>query len=214
MPPYRKYLSKPRRFVKRTTAYKPRRTNAVGAFIPRGIKWRPTQLFKISQIYDAAINNSLSTPISVAYSFALSALDQSSTFTSIFDQYRIHNVTLSFKPRVTQATTITSAIGANIYSAIDYDDANIPASLAAIREYQSCQENGPLQSFSRSFTPRCALAAYSGAFTSFANVGNMWLDAGSPNIQHYGLKVWSNMANALQTWDVICEMQCEFRNVH
>jgi len=35
-----------------------------------------------------------------------------------------------------------------------------------------------------------AVAAFSGAFTSYSNVPAGWIDSASPGVQHYGLKLY------------------------
>jgi len=42
--------------------------------------------------------------------------------------------------------------------------------------------------FQRTLQPRVANALYSGAFTSFGQVKNQWVDMASQTVQHYGLK--------------------------
>lgn len=121
--------------------------------------------------------------------FALSDLPNYTEFTSLFDQYRIIEVEVRFIPYAGN-----SACGPYGYSkpdllvVADYDDATPPATTAGLLQYENLQivhGNAPLTVRVR---PHAALAAYSGAFTSYANVEHMWMDSGSPNVQHYGVK--------------------------
>jgi len=154
-----------------------------------------------------------------AYYFALSSLDGATNFTSLFDQYRIDAVRVTIVPTQTaiQITATAANTFVSIYTAIDYDDQTAPANIATIREYDNVMAVPPATISVRVFQPRIAVAAYSGAFTSFANMGPQWLDAGSPNIQHYGLKVWVPGGVAAQTglqqWLVETEYYVSFRGV-
>jgi len=145
-----------------------------------------------------------------SYTFTLSALPDSSEFTALFDQYRIMQVRVEFTPLFTD-TSATVAYPP-IYSAIDYDDANSVTGLQ-INEYDSVMFTPTGTYFERIFNPRIALAAYSGAFTSFAQpkVGT-WVDCASPSVVHYGLKTVMPVAGAAnQVWSVRAHLMLEFR---
>jgi len=102
-----------------------------------------------------------------------------------------------------------------IYCVIDYDDASALSSAANASAYTNCVVMNPGESCERVFQPRMALAAYAGAFTSYANVGPQWIDAASNAVQHYGVKFWIPVATAgqtlLQTWDLTIEEFYSFR---
>jgi len=60
------------------------------------------------------------------------------------------------------------------------------------------------------------MAAYTAsAFSGYANESNVWLDAASNAIQHYGVKIFIPGVTAaqtqLQSWDVEVEYWIEFR---
>ncbi len=115
--------------------------------------------------------------------FTLQAAPNAAEFTSLFDQYRILQVQASITPD-------SQSEGTPIYTVIDYDDASTPTSAAELREYGTCQQTSFTTGFfQRVFQPRAAMAAYSGAFTSFAqSQPGQWFDVASPAIQHYGFK--------------------------
>lgn len=56
-----------------------------------------------------------------------------------------------------------------------------------------------------------AVAVYSGAFTSFANAPSSWIDSGSPNVQHYGLKAAVTATAAVQTYNLQVRARVSFR---
>jgi hypothetical protein len=122
--------------------------------------------------------------------FALSDLPSSSDFTSLFDQYRIAQVTLKFVPASAQFGPATTATDyPSILTVIDLDDDGVPASADTLRQYGTCMTTQNAIYFERVLTPRFAVAAYSGAFTSYSqSLPGQWVDCASPNVVHYGVK--------------------------
>lgn len=143
-----------------------------------------------------------------ALSFTLSSLPNSTEFTSLFDQYRIVQVTCRFIPLAGAGT------GSNpLITAIDYDDSTPPVAVTDLLQYDSYVMTQPGFVLERTLTPHVAVAAYSGAFTSFANAPNaMWIDVASPNVQYYGLKyAIAAAAGATANWSLLIEyvIQCK-----
>jgi hypothetical protein len=138
--------------------------------------------------------------------------------TGFFDQYRIPAVRFNVRPQqnaigltTNSTTTVTS-----IYVVIDYDDANALSGIGAYQSYSNCVALAPGQSLSRTFRPHIAMAAYTAsAFSGYANESNMWIDAASNAVQHYGVKLYIPGVTAaqtqLQSWDVEVEYWIEFR---
>jgi len=153
-----------------------------------------------------------------AYYFALSGLDNLTALGAVFDQYRILCVEVSVRPRTTQTTFADSAnLFPRLYSVIDYDDAVPLTTIGQAREYDSCIESSPGEGIVRTFIPAMSLAAYSGAFTSYAQKTLQWLDIASPTIQHFGLKLaleagFVGQTN-LQTYDIDAVVFLQFKSV-
>lgn len=138
--------------------------------------------------------------------FQLNDISNYSSFTNIFDTYRIAQVTVAWLP-------ITSG-GPQSYicTAIDYDDANT-TTLANLLNYDTSQVVPLNQYFERTLQPRLAKAVYSGsAFTSFAQEKNTWVDAASPGVPWYGLKAASPVTNAPITMTPLCTYVLQFKN--
>ncbi len=134
---------------------------------------------------------------SFAMAFTLSDLPGYTEFTSLFDEYRINRVDLHLIPGSTTSLTPDTTAGAIrgfLHTAYDPDDINAPtastAGIAALQQYETYRADNLFSYGMRPWAvePRVALAAYSGAFTSYANEPAKWIDAGSPAVQHYGLK--------------------------
>jgi len=151
--------------------------------------------------------------------FQLSNLDGYTNFTSLFDQYLLQAVRVSIVPNNNaiglQTNTTTNLVP--LYCVLDYDDNTALASIAAAREYDNCIICEPGESLIRTFSPRIATAAYSGAFTSFANMGPQWIDAASTSVAHYGMKIFipgvATSQTQTQTWDVQFEYFFSFRSL-
>jgi hypothetical protein len=149
------------------------------------------------------------------YYFSLSA---SGLSTGPFDQYRIDCIRFSVLPQNNAIGLVTNSTTSLVplYHVIDYDDANALGSATAALAYNNCVTLSPGESLERTFRPRMALAAYSGAFSSYANVDPVWIDVVSTGVQHYGAKIFIPQATVaqtlLQTWDVVIEYWISLRN--
>jgi hypothetical protein len=134
-----------------------------------------------------------------------------------FDQYRYKAVRVSIRPQQNAVglTTNSTTTVVPLYCVIDYDDDAALGSIGAAEAYSNCVVLEPGQSLSRTFKPRIAMAAYSGAFTSYANMEPQWIDAASNGVRHYGIKIYVPAATAgqttLQSWDIVIESFIEMR---
>lgn len=125
-----------------------------------------------------------------AASFALSDLPSYTDFTSLFDQYRICQITARFLPGVSLfgASTTTTDIP-DLHTAVDLDDDTAPATVDTLRQFATHQVTPNQQYVERVWTPRFAVATYSGTFTSYSLApSGQWIDSNSPGVLHYGVK--------------------------
>jgi len=149
-----------------------------------------------------------------AYNYALQYLTAYSEFTALFDQYRIVRVETTFMPTITSLSALGSFTNSYLLTAIDYDDANAYSSLNDAIQVATASITPLTKSVTRGFAPRVALAAYSGAFTSYAQAPpGQWIDCASPGVQHYGLKCAIPLTGSIQTWRVLHRYFLEFRRV-
>jgi len=139
----------------------------------------------------------------------LTQFGNGTAYTSLFDSYRIVQVSVMFQPCATPPSTGSQG---PFYTAIDYDDSSTTA-LAALVRYDTVQSDSVGTYFERTYTPRIATAAYSGAFTSFAQDSMQWLDAASNTIIHYGLKyALPNGTIATPLWNITVSAVIQCRN--
>jgi len=144
-------------------------------------------------------------------------LSNASVTSGFWDQYRLDAVRIRVAPtqNAIQVVTNSTTTFTEIAVVIDYDDSTALTSLAAATAYSNCIILNPGESCERTFKPRMAVSAYSGAFGGFANVADMWVDAASNTVQHYGLKCFVPGVTAAQTqlqaWNVTIETYWEMR---
>jgi len=156
----------------------------------------------------------------LSFNFTLSDVDNSTAYTGLFDQYRINAVTTRIIPLQNSITLETNSVITTVplYCVVDYDDSATLTTVAQARGFDTCVVVPPGEECVRTFRPRMAVGAYSGAFTSFANAPAMWCDAASPAIQHYGCKLIVPAVTAaqtvLQSWSIERTYYLSFRKIH
>lgn len=149
--------------------------------------------------------------------FNLASLTQYTSFSTIFDQYKIDEVQVIIRPMF-QSNSLGAPGAVKVpllYTVIDYDDINTPTILD-MKEYSNVTVS-MYETVVIRFKPRIAVASYSGTFASFANLGNTWIDVASPGVQHYGLKVGCEGGisgqTLLQVFDISVKYKVSFRNI-
>lgn len=175
--------------------------------------------FKQTVDYADVVQGTTETDFTVA--FRLNLLDQVTSFTTIYDQYRIAKVVVRFWPRITeyQNSTGGAAVGFNskIYTVIDYDD-NTNITVSALRQYATCKEYNCFKPFRRICYPRYNSSAYnSGGSVIAASSQSGWLDCTNTDILYFGIKGAIEAAPAstsiLQRWTISADYYIQFRNV-
>lgn len=201
-----------------------RRKMRVGGDVPpRAVRTYHTASCLVPKVTEEALVRSTATTTITAsatvsvkptFNFTLAGAQVGSGF---FDQYRIEAIRFTIAPQnnavglVTNSTTTLQPL----YCVIDYDDSTALSSAGAAVVYSNCIVLNPGESCERVFQPRMAMAAYSGAFTSYAVMDPQWIDAASSSVQHYGIKCWVDPCTIgqtlLQSWDVTVEYFIRFR---
>jgi len=170
--------------------------------------------YKLSQFVNVGIiTSNIATAVFAAFAFVASAIDQISSLTAVFDQYRIDELEVWFWPKIQPGTGTISDPGL-FATAVDYDDATALSTYNQALDYQNVLVSDGRQGHYHRFKPHAAIAAYSGAFTSFANQASPWIDAASTGVQHYGVKgVWTATDTTGYTYAVQARFHMSFRNV-
>jgi hypothetical protein len=118
-----------------------------------------------------------------AFQFSLAAFSGYGAYVALFDQYMIEQLELWLEP-----TTQNAADYSDVATCIDLDDATVPTSFGQVADHQGAMVGLGASGRYVKWRPHVAVATYSGAFTSYGNVPSMWIDSGSPSVQHYGWK--------------------------
>jgi len=174
------------------------------------------KIYNVIQMAGAQTAFTTNSATPAAYSTQVNAayLNQFSSFAAIFDQYRIMEVEFWILP--TNSTGLTSNSSGNLYTTIDYDDANVLTSVASALQYENVTVT-PLQSTGvyRKFRPHQAVSAYQGTFAGFQNEKSQWNDCAYPNIQHFGLKTIADPTPSATQVTIVIESRLwvQFRNV-
>jgi hypothetical protein len=146
-----------------------------------------------------------------AFNFQLGYLPSYTEFTALYDQYKIDAVDITILPSSVTSTPADQASGF-VVLAVDYDDATTPANVDSLLQYGAA-EVFPINSAIRMrLRPRMAVAAYSGAFTSYANTPSTWIDVASPSVQHYGLKFGSSATTTSVKWQVFARYHLQMKS--
>jgi len=166
--------------------------------------------FNITQEANAGtlVTTSTSTPSFGSLYFTVAGLDQISSLTAVFDQYRINMVEAWILPFFGTSNGYTS-----YSSVIDYDDASNLTTYAQALDYTNVVETQISNGHYRKFVPHVAVAAFSGTFTSYENVTAPWIDCSSTAVQHYGLKIASPATSVSSTITATYRLHVSFRNV-
>jgi len=177
-------------------------------------KWNNKPFNVVLSYYGAsALVSSVTVPTFTAQYLTLGLLANSTSYTAAFDQYRFMMVRAEFIPSLNSQDVAGSKSG-TLTTVLDYDDATAPSTIAATMEYETKESVAGDATFQRRFVPRTALAAYAGAFTSYANVERQWIDCNSPNVQQYGIKTSWSTTSSVQTYDVVFSVWLQFRAIH
>lgn len=127
-------------------------------------------------------------PTATLDSFAALAfsLDQCTGYTDIvnlFDQYRLVQAIVKIVPN-------QASFDHPIYTAIDYDDAAQPASVAAMLQYDTLRIQDAKTVIERVVNPCAPTEVYNSSLqTGYAPKWGVWIDSAYPGVTHFGLKV-------------------------
>lgn len=150
---------------------------------------RLQQMIRVTDEYAGTLlQTSTTVPVYSALYFQLSSFGRASNYLTVFDQYHIERLEIWIENVSAQGATSFDLLA----TAIDLDDANTPTSIAEVESKQGALIGNGGAGRYFSWAPHMATAAYSGAFTSYANVPAGWIDSASPNVQHFGLKAFAS----------------------
>jgi len=182
--------------------------------VPRILMRGPKKYTVVNNFFWGNIVTSTSSVTSGAVYVTLSSLPQTSSFATIFDSWRVLQFTVRFVPSLSMLTAVANP---PLLTVIDYDDATAPTTTGALRAYDTLlvtpfgQAGGYVE---RTVNPKIAIAAFSGAFTSYAQASK-WVDCASPGIQWYGVKYAIDMTAGSYNpaYDIEVDAVMQFKSV-
>lgn len=189
---------------------------------------RTTKISDITASWNLATGTA--TNIAGTYALSLDALPNYAEFTSLYDQYCIKGIKLSFVPSGNSYITSTvsgipQAVGfSRFHSVIDYDDSSVPANENELLQYHTLKTTQGTRQHSRYFKPKVQFTVTDndvlGTTANAAPRSNVWLDCANPTVDHLGLKVWcaaplntGALASTSITYSVYATMYLAFKNV-
>jgi len=178
------------------------------------------QVYAIVQTLPELLIQQSSTFNNASFSIAYANIAQNSQLTAVFDQYRIDEIQLIFRPMflAVNMSGSTTFFVPQLYVVVDYDDASVSGYTAATYQaYANCNVS-MYETVSVRFQPHIAVSAYSGsAFSQFQNLTPQWIDTSSPNVQHYGVKAGIDAGGsgqaAFQSWAVTTRVRVSLKNI-
>jgi len=174
------------------------------------------QVYTLVQALEVGPLTQSSSFINLGYGFTLSMMPQASSFGQVFDQYRIDEIEMTFRPFFT--TGQSSMHTPLLYTVIDYDDVTpLTGGLNTYLQYENCLTT-QYETVIRKWKPHVALAALDStpAYASSANVISPWCDMANSTIVHYGLKLGmdaSGGGSPLQAFNITVRLKLQFKNV-
>jgi len=172
-------------------------------------------VFRVVQSYETpgfAVSSAALTTYTASI-FTVNFLDQITSLTAVFDQYKIEMVEVWLTPRCGVVIDNATANMGTFHTVIDYDDNNVLTTIGQALDYANVVVSSGCVGHYRRFVPHIAVAAYSGTFTSFANETAPWIDAASPTVAHYGMKTAWTTTDIVYTYDLQVRIHTAWRNV-
>lgn len=183
--------------------------------MPRSALWVPEDqihrfVYNLETV--AFTSSSVTVPTYTNTAYALNLFGNYTDVTTLFDQYRIVEAEWWIIPRTAYSGSSTVNYGM-LTSCVDYDDNNNLGSIAEGVGHTNSVTTSGNQGHYHKFKPRLALAAYSGAFTSYANQSDdMWIDCNSAGVYYYGVKTVLTATDSVYVYDLMMKATIEFRN--
>lgn len=157
-----------------------------------------------------------------AIAFELQDCDNVTTFSELFDQYRIDMVEFRMIPTSTvidqHDATGANTVNPMVWVVADFDDSTVLSGIAAAQEYANVQVFEGGQGISLDILPSITPSVFaSGAFSGYKVSAADWIDMANVQVPHYGVKgvVQALSVGSTQaiSWTVSAKYHLSFRNI-
>lgn len=145
------------------------------------------KVYTIQQYLDLGYIQSNTTNQFFAWNVLLNAFANYTVFQSVFDQYCIEEVEITFYPQQNAVGVNTTSLSTYpmLLAATDYDDTTSWTTESQALGYENLHVSPTHTQVSFKWIPHCAIATTSGGIE---NVPKPWLDTASAAVPHFGLK--------------------------
>jgi len=192
---------------------------SVGDRVPRFIAHKPdNQPYEVVQGVEWYGDN---TPLQQSASFinlgfvhTLSQVSQSAQMGAVFDQYRIAEIEMTFRPAFT--TGVSNMRPPLLYLVVDLDD-SVPLSggSAPYLAYDNCSES-QFETVVMSFVPHCTMGVLDNTgVVAAGNITAPWLDMADSAVEHFGVKLGMGplgTAIVAQAFTITSRFRLQLRN--
>lgn len=198
-------------------------------YIPRAMKHYASELITVQSVTTGtgvfAPLTAATTAQYYAFSFALQDLDQVTTFSSLFDQYKFLEVQFCLIPRsnavdynAKAVATPANAVNPFMYVVVDRDDSVLPTTIAQLSQYDNCQICNSFTGIEIQLKPSITPSIWAGGvFSGYSISSPKYLDISNTTVPHYGIKVGIQPLQVGSTqviaWDIQLRYKVSFRNV-
>ena len=150
------------------------------------------------------------------FQFQLADIEKDPSFALLFQQYRIPEIEIFFRPMFRANPTTSTILIPQILLAVDPNDISSWGTVGEASSNDGLVVIDDQESFGIRFAPRVAVAAYNGAFSGFSTTdAPIWIDTSYNSVRHYGLKYAitgsGSAAGNDQAWNVSIRYTLEFR---
>jgi hypothetical protein len=162
--------------------------------------------------FDSQISVSATTFTETNFSFNLSQHPQASSWTALFDQWTIPQVSITFWSSLAPGSVTGPC---QFHTALDFDNITNIGSIAAIEDFSSCNSVAmqPQTRFVRSVRPSARSYSTSGGSGNNALiVGPQWVDAAVPGVPFFGIRTIASSAGASYGIDATVTIWFCFKN--
>lgn len=149
--------------------------------------------------------------IVVGKSYRLSDFTGYTSFTSVFERYRIRRIEVWLLPNTTEAPS-GAPEGGTYVTGVDVDDGATPGSYGAVQRMQGACETSVMCGRYIAWSPQASVFTYPAA-TFGSAPQDQWLDCGSPGVEYYGLKFAAGPTNDVVGFATIIRITAEFQGI-
>lgn len=155
------------------------------------------------------LTSSAGSDVFLGRSFTAGDIGQFGNFATVFDQYRIMSIEVWLTPIYQDIAGGNSA--SEMYTVIDYDDANTPSSASPLLQYTNVTSTTSYEGVYRKWRPH--IPAATNSLSQLQNKVSTWIDVASTAVPHYGLKIAVKSSTVTTTYNMTYRIWVQFKNV-